>query len=173
MLLISDLDISHDELLVLAKFYQDSKQRLEFQYEIVWLPVLEKTIPQNEEHENKFEQLQSTMPWYTLHHPSLLQPAVARYIKEVWHYAKKPILVALDPQGKLVSPNAIHMVWIWGNSAYPFTEKQESAKWDHENWKLQLVVNGIDKTILTWVSTLYQFNFKISFQMPIKPYKQQ
>ena len=30
--------------------------------------------------------------------------------KEVWHFRNKPILVVLDPQGKAVSPNAIHMM---------------------------------------------------------------
>ncbi|KAI3464169.1 hypothetical protein Pfo_020896 [Paulownia fortunei] len=151
LLLLSDLDISHDELRILGHIYQESRSRLEFQYEIVWLPVVEKTMTWNEEHEHKFEQLQSMMPWYTLHHPSLLEPAVARYIEEVWHYAKKPIIVALDPQSKVASPNAVHMVRIWGNLAYPFTHTKESALWEQEKWRLELVVNGIDRSILTWI----------------------
>ncbi|KAH6819967.1 hypothetical protein C2S53_018126 [Perilla frutescens var. hirtella] len=149
LLLISDADISHDELLILGQIYQDSRKRPEFHYEIVWLPLLEKMINQQDEH--KFEELQLQMPWYTLHNPGLLEPAVARYIKEAWHYTKKPILVALDPQGKLVSPNAIHMVWIWGNMAYPFTQKREMDLWNHEEWRLKLVVNGIDRKILDWI----------------------
>lgn len=154
LLLVSDLDISHDELRILGHIYQQSKTRAEFQYEIVWLPVVDKMIQPNEEHGLKFEQLQSTMPWYTLHHPSLLERAVAKYIKEVWHFSKKPILLALDPQGQVVSPNALHMVWIWGNLAYPFSSRKELALWEHEKWRLELVVNGIDQSILTWVSIL-------------------
>lgn len=153
LLLISDDEISHDELLILGQIYRDSRTRQEFDYEIVWLPMLNKISPSDD---NKFERLLLQMPWYVLHDPALLEPAVARYIKEVWRYTKKAMLVALDPQGKMVSPNAIHMVWIWGNMAYPFTQKRELDLWNHEEWRLQLVVNGIDRAILNWVSTLFK-----------------
>ncbi|KAK4427033.1 protein SIEVE ELEMENT OCCLUSION B [Sesamum alatum] len=151
LLLISDLDVSLDELRILSHIYQESS-RQEFQYEIVWLPILETTTTWNEEHEHTFEHLQSMMPWYTLQHPRLLDRAVSRYIKEAWHYSKKPILVSLDPQGRLASPNAIHMVRIWGNVAYPFSSTKELAKWGEEKWRLELVVNGIDRSIMTWIS---------------------
>lgn len=154
MLLISDTEISHDELLILGQIYNDSRKRAEFQYEIVWLPLLDKVVQQDLQQKHRFDQVQTRMPWYTLHDPALLEPAVARYIKEVWHYTKKPIIVALDPQGKLVSPNAIHMVWIWGNMAYPFTHKREMDLWNHEEWRVKLVVDGIDRDILNWASSL-------------------
>lgn len=151
LLLISDTEISHDELLILGQIYNDSRKMPEFQYEIVWLPLLDKVAQQDLQQKHRLDQVQTRMPWYTLHDPGLLEPAVARYIKEVWHYSKKPILVALDPQGKLVSPNAIHMVWIWGNMAYPFTHKREMDLWNHEEWRVKLVVNGIDREILNWI----------------------
>lgn len=155
LLLISDDEISEDELLILGHMYSDSRTKQLFQYEIVWLPMLEKNVPRDEQlHENKFEQLLLRMPWYVVHDYGLLEPAVARYIREVWRYTKKAMLVALDPHGKMVSPNAAHMVWIWGNTAYPFTQKRELDLWNHEEWRLQLVVNGIDPTVLNWVSTL-------------------
>lgn len=144
LLLISDDEISQDELLILGHMYRDARTKQEFEYEIVWLPML------GENH--KLELLFPRMPWYALHDPALVEPAVARYIKEVWHFTKKPMLVALDPQGRMVCPNAIHMVWIWGNMAYPFTNKRELDLWNHEEWRLQLVVNGIDPTILDWVT---------------------
>lgn len=152
LLLISDAEISSDELIILGQIYQDSRKRQEFQYEIVWLPLLEKSTSKDEQNVNKFEHVLSRMPWYALHDPNLLEPAVARYIKEVWHFSRKPMLVALDPHGQMVSPNAIHMVWIWGNMAYPFTQKRESDLWNHHEWRVKLVVNGIDPTILKWVS---------------------
>ncbi|KAL8057304.1 hypothetical protein ABFX02_04G176100 [Erythranthe guttata] len=152
LLLVSDLDISQDELRILSHIYQESKTRPDFHYEIVWVPVVEKTIKRNEEHELKFEQLQGKMPWYTLHHHSLLEPAVVRYITEFWHFTKKPILVSLDPQGKVASPNALHMVWIWGNLAYPFATRNELILWEGEKWRLKLIVDGIDKSILTWIN---------------------
>ncbi|CAI9757383.1 unnamed protein product [Fraxinus pennsylvanica] len=148
LLLISDLDISDDELHILGNIYKESRTNSEFQYEIVWLPIVDRSISWNERHDIKFRQLQSIMPWYTLHHPNLLQQAVARYIKEVWHYVKKPILVALDPQGKVVSQNAFHIVWIWGNNAYPFTNEKEEALWKDKTWALPLIVDGIDPFLL-------------------------
>ncbi|KAK4489004.1 hypothetical protein RD792_004796 [Penstemon davidsonii] len=151
LLLISDLEILHDQLLILGHIYQESRSRMEFQYEIVWLPILERLNTWNEGDEHKFMELQSMMPWYTLHHPSLLEPAAVSYIKEKWHYTKKPILVSLDPHGKIGSPNASHMVWIWGNLAYPFTSAKELTKWETEKWRLELVVDGIDRSILTWI----------------------
>ncbi|PIN24130.1 hypothetical protein CDL12_03151 [Handroanthus impetiginosus] len=152
LLLISDLEISPDELRRLGHIYQESRTRQEFQHEIVWIPILDKQATWDEEHAYKLEHLQSMMPWYTLHNPNLLERAVTRYIKEVWHYSKKPILVTLDPQGTVVNRNAVHMVWIWGNNAYPFSTSKESALWGHENWRLQLLVNGIDQSIINWIS---------------------
>ncbi|KAL3655409.1 hypothetical protein CASFOL_001195 [Castilleja foliolosa] len=152
LLLISDLEIPHDELRILGHIYQQSRSNSQFQYDIVWLPIVENTITWNiEEHQHKLEQLQSMMPWYTLEHPRLLERAVIRYVKEVWHYGKQPIIVTLDPQGKVTSPNAVHMVRIWGNLAYPFSGPKELALWGNEKWRLELVVNGIDSSILTWV----------------------
>ncbi|KAL8547563.1 hypothetical protein ACS0TY_007041 [Phlomoides rotata] len=152
LLLISDVEMSHDEILILSQIYQESRRRPEYRYEIVWLPLVEKTVLHKEQQEHRLEELRSKMPWYTLLHPRLLEPAVVEYIKRVWRFSKKPIVVAIDPQGKLASPNANYMMWIWGNSAYPFTQKQELALWDHEEWRLMLVVNGIDKTILNWIN---------------------
>ncbi|KAI3709626.1 hypothetical protein L2E82_39392 [Cichorium intybus] len=37
-----------------------------------------------------------------------------RLIGDRWHFRRKPILVVLDPQGRELSPNVIHMMWIWG-----------------------------------------------------------
>lgn len=152
LLLISDLDISHEELMILDLIYRQSRGKPEFPYEIVWLPIADKTAPWTEAHEQRFEQLQSAMPWYTLQHPKLLEPAVIRYIKEVWHFAKKMILVVLDPQGKVACPNALHMMLIWGNFAFPFTAMKEDALWRDETWRLELLVDNIDPNILDWMA---------------------
>ena len=113
--------------MVLNHIYNESRGRPEFPYEIVWLPIVDKSAPWTEADQEKFNELQSMMPWYSLHHPKLLEPAVVRYIKEVWKFAKKMILVVLDPQGKVACPNALHMILIWGNAAYPFTATKEEA----------------------------------------------
>lgn len=152
ILFISDIDIKDEELFALVEFYNYSHHgKTERQYEVIWLPVTDKHHPWTENREADFNRLVSYMPWYTLYHPSLLQPAVIKYIRNVWHFDKKPILVVLDPLGKIVCPNAIHMIWIWGSMAYPFTSSREDALWKEETWRLELLVDEIDPDILTWI----------------------
>lgn len=152
LLLISDLEISHEELMILGHIYRESTGRPDFPYEIVWLPIVDKSSPWTEAHEQKFEQLTSMMPWYTLHHPMLLEPSAVRYIKEVWRFSKKMIIVVLDPQGKVVCPNALHMVYIWGNLAFPFSAMKEEALWRDETWRLELVMDDIDPRVHEWMA---------------------
>ncbi|GMJ09393.1 Arabidopsis thaliana sieve element occlusion-related 1, sieve element occlusion b [Hibiscus trionum] len=155
LLLISSLEFANDELAILEQIYNDSRihaTRLESQYEVVWIPIVDRSIiPLPEETRTKFENLLSTMPWYSVKDPLLIEKPVIRFIKEVWHFRTKPILVVLDPQGKVVSPNAIHMMWIWGSTAFPFTSMREEALWREETWRLDLLVDGIDPLILNWI----------------------
>ncbi|MFS7956341.1 putative sieve element occlusion [Helianthus anomalus] len=44
------------------------------------------------------------------------------------------------------------MMWIWGSTAFPFTTAREEALWRDETWRLELLVSGMDPTILNWVS---------------------
>ncbi|CAN1188013.1 Protein SIEVE ELEMENT OCCLUSION B [Linum perenne] len=154
LLLITDLNISNDELSILEQIYTESRQhtgRMEHQYEVIWIPVVDPSIQWNDAMQNKFENLQSTMPWYTVAHPSFIEKAVIRFIREKWHFRNKAILVVLDPQGRVVSPNAIHMMWIWGSNAFPFTSLREESLWREETWRLELLVDGIDPMILNWI----------------------
>ncbi|XP_044465651.1 protein SIEVE ELEMENT OCCLUSION B isoform X2 [Mangifera indica] len=154
LLLISSLDFSHEELSILEQIYLESRQqagRLESHSEVVWIPIVDESVKWNETMQKQFEALQASMPWYTVHHPSLIEKAVIKFIKEVWHFKNRPILVVLDPQGKVVSPNAIHMMWIWGINAFPFTSTREEALWKEEIWRLELLVDGIDLEILGWI----------------------
>ena len=41
LLLISDLDISTEEIVILDNLYRDAKRRVELSYEIVWIPVVD------------------------------------------------------------------------------------------------------------------------------------
>ncbi|KAL2932615.1 Protein SIEVE ELEMENT OCCLUSION B [Bienertia sinuspersici] len=150
LLLISDLEIPQEELTVLEAIYRDSRNKPE--YEIVWIPIVDKSVPWTEEQQHKFEQLQSLMPWYTLHDPKIMEPAAIRYIKEVWKFAKRTILVVLDPQGNVACPNAFHMFFIWGNMAFPFTARKEEVLWRDETWCLEFFLDGIDPNILNWIS---------------------
>lgn len=151
LLLISDLDISQEEILVLDNLYKDAPTR-DTHYELVWIPVVDKAV-WNDMNKQKFEYLQSLMVWYSVCDPFIIEPSAIKYIKEVWNFSKTAILVALDPQGKLSSPNAVHMIWIWGNLAFPFTSEKEESLWKQEIWSLELLVDGIDPTVLEWVTT--------------------
>lgn len=161
MLLISDLEILHEEIAILEMIYkefQNPSAEPESQYEIVWLPLLDQASLWTERKQKQFESLQTTMPWYFLHNPSLVDQAVVKFIKNVWNFHKKTILVVLDPQGRVVNPNALHMIWIWVDLAFPFTSVREEARWKEEIWKLELLVDAIDPVILEWVSQYHNFH---------------
>ncbi|PPS13116.1 hypothetical protein GOBAR_AA07542 [Gossypium barbadense] len=99
LLLISDLDISQEEIRVLEDVY---KERVSsgLNYEIIWLPVMDRTT-WNDGYQEKFSTLQSIMSWYTVSHHVAIEPAVIKYIREEWGFVKKPIAVTLNPQGKV------------------------------------------------------------------------
>jgi hypothetical protein len=81
LLLISDLEISHEELSMLQQMYSEAREqpgRPESQYEVVWLPVVDRSSPWSETKQKLFEDFQRIMPWYSVYHPSLLDVAVIR-----------------------------------------------------------------------------------------------
>ena len=121
-------------------------------YELVWMPILDPNVKYTEAMERQFEEMKSNMPWYSVYHPNIIDRAVKKSIGDRWHFRNNPILVVLDPQGRELSPNALHMMWIWGSNAFPFTSAREEALWREETWRLELLVSGMDPTILNWVS---------------------
>ncbi|KAJ1403263.1 Sieve element occlusion, N-terminal [Sesbania bispinosa] len=146
-----DLDLSQEEIMVLDNLYKDARSRGDVHYEMVWIPIVDKAA-WNDVNRQKFEYLQSLMVWYSVYDPFIIEPSVIKYIKEVWNFTKRPIIVALDPQGRLSSQNALHMIWIWGNLAFPFTREKEESLWKQEIWSLELLVDGIDPTVLDWIT---------------------
>ncbi|XP_040959971.1 protein SIEVE ELEMENT OCCLUSION B [Gossypium hirsutum] len=150
LLLISDLDISEEEIRVLEVVY---KERVSsgLNYEIKWLPIVDRTT-WNNGYQEKFSTLQSIMSWYTVSHHVAIEPAVIKYIREEWGFVKKPIAVTLNPQGKVLCPNALSMMWIWGNSAFPFSSEKEESFWKAKPWTLDLLVGRLETNLPTWVS---------------------
>ncbi|KAG4180360.1 hypothetical protein ERO13_A10G160900v2 [Gossypium hirsutum] len=155
LLLISSLEFSGDELAILEQIYSDTRMHeagMQSHYEVVWIPVVEHSgVPLSEETRTRFEALRSSMPWYSVEDPLLIEKPVLRFIKEIWHFRTKPILVVLDPRGKVLSQNAIHMMWIWGSAAFPFTSYEEEKLWSKETWQLNQLIDGIDPLILDWI----------------------
>ncbi|XP_076905168.1 protein SIEVE ELEMENT OCCLUSION B-like [Bidens hawaiensis] len=154
LLLISGLDMSRDELSILEQIYSESRvqgSRLDALYDVVWVPIVDPYVEYTDAMHVQFEDMKNSMPWYSVNHPSNIDRAVKRSIGDRWHFRNKPILVVLDPQGRELSPNALHMMWIWGSTAFPFTTAKEEALWRDETWRLELLVSGMDPNILNWV----------------------
>nr|XP_043635173.1 protein SIEVE ELEMENT OCCLUSION B-like [Erigeron canadensis] len=157
LLLISGLDMSRDELSILEQIYSESRMqgsqvlRMDALYEVVWIPIVDPSIEYTDVMHNQFEEMKNSMPWYSVDHPSIIDRVVVKCIGDRWHFRSRPILVVLDPQGRELSPNAIHMMWIWGSNAFPFTSAREEALWRDETWRLELLVSGMDPTILNWI----------------------
>ncbi|CAI9272786.1 unnamed protein product [Lactuca saligna] len=154
LLLISGLDMSSDELSILEQIYSESRiqgKRGDALYEVLWMPIVDPWIEYTEAMNKKFEEMKNRMPWFSVYHPSIIDRAVKRSIGDRWHFRSKPILVVLDLHGRELSPNAIHMMWIWGSNAFPFTSAREEALWREETWRLELLVSGMDPTILNWI----------------------
>ncbi|KAF4351304.1 hypothetical protein F8388_010858 [Cannabis sativa] len=161
LLLISDFDITNEELTVLNIIYEmrmkqdhryDTNSK-DAPYEVVWIPMVDRMANWPQQGDHKLLELQSMMPWYYVDDPEVIQPPVIKYIREKWNFEKKMILVALDPSGKVTSKNATHMMWIWGNSALPFSQDREDTLWSTEQWSLKLLIDSIEAEILQWMNS--------------------
>ncbi|XP_039158455.1 protein SIEVE ELEMENT OCCLUSION B-like [Eucalyptus grandis] len=154
-LLISELDISQHELSILKQIHSESKLHETtneiHQHEMVWIPMVDHSVQWTKQKQKQFEVHQSMMPWYTVCHPRLISKVAIQFVEEKWHFRNKPILVVLDQHGKVVCPNAIHMMWIWGSIAFPFTKLREEDLWKEQTWTLELLVTANDQTILNWI----------------------
>ncbi|XVF06953.1 hypothetical protein REPUB_Repub06bG0095700 [Reevesia pubescens] len=147
LLLISDLDISFEEIKVLNRLYQNNDKR----YEIVWLPILDLSTYDTK----RFWDLKQLMQWSVVE-PSKIEPEVIEYIKKDWHFVKKAIAVSVNAEEKVTCQNALPMLWTWGNLAFPFTVKTEQDLWnkiDEQNgWRLDLLLDElIVPDIRSWI----------------------
>lgn len=151
VLFISYLNISDEEIKEITQ--QVGKQGRQF--EILWLPIIDKPLESNE---IKHEILRkaSLMPWYSLNYSFILQPAVIRFIKEVWRFEKKPLMVVLNGHGNIVCSNAYHKFMVWGSAAYPFDDHRVETLWEEATWSLEFLVDGIvsDKEQWVWISII-------------------
>lgn len=145
-LFISTLDITEEEISLLRTVYDSIKSNE--QYKIVWIPIVEEW---NEQLRKKFEVLKAKMPWHVVQHFGTI--AGYKYIKEEWHFKKKPMVVVLSPQGKVQHTNAFHLIQAYGMKAFPFTISDQH-RIDREIHWVGSVVGNIHPTVDTWVSTL-------------------
>lgn len=150
-LYITDLDIVTEDYLILQQMYPemlDDQRRIEYQYEIVWVPVVDHWT--NRKY-RQFESLRDQMEWLSVNRPSEIASQVIRYFRERCNFVKKPILVVMDTEGKIVHKDAIQMFCIWGNQAYPFSLDKEISLWQKMSWTVSLLAEGIDQYLPDWV----------------------
>ncbi|KAI3467621.1 hypothetical protein Pfo_024284 [Paulownia fortunei] len=149
LLLISDLDVPHEEVNVLHMIY--NQHSLRHEYEVLWLPIVDPATSMTELQNTAFYDLRNnSMPWYSVDHPSVVEPVAIRYIREVWKFVHMPMLVVLDPQGRPSNLDALPMMWIWGSDAFPFTKTREGALWAEKTWNIELLADAIDPRIPEW-----------------------
>ena len=121
--------------------------RIESQYEVVWVPIVDNNNSWNTEEFEKFESLRNEMNWYSVYDPSKVDLMVIMYIKEECNFVKKPLVVVMDTQGKIVHKNGIHMMCIWGSLAYPFTVAREKLLWNETVWSIDLLTYNIEQSM--------------------------
>ncbi|KAL2547094.1 Protein SIEVE ELEMENT OCCLUSION B [Forsythia ovata] len=149
LLLISDLDLPQEELHILHLIY--NQQIMRHEYEVLWLPIVDHATSMSPTQESLFLELRKSMPWYSVEHPSLVDPVAIRYIREIWNFTHMPLLVVLDPQGRVSNVNALPVMWIWGSPAFPFTKQRELALWAESSWNIVLLADSIDPRITEWI----------------------
>ncbi|KAK4399669.1 protein SIEVE ELEMENT OCCLUSION A [Sesamum angolense] len=94
------------------------------------------------------------MPWYSVDHPSLIEPVAIRYIREVWNFIHMPMLVVLDPQGKPSNLDALPMMWIWVVQL-SLHQSPGTCSLADTTWNIQLLADAIDPRIPDWIKENY------------------
>ena len=152
LLFISGLDNIEDEIWALQPIHDAlTKDKDKKDYKIVWVPVVEKW---NIEEKKKFELLKSLMPWYVVQYFSLIKGI--KPLQEEWNYQGKPIVVVVNPRGEVINKNALHLIFVWGISAFPFRPEDFDRLSQHWNW-LWIEVFKIHPDIERWVvRTIFQ-----------------
>ena len=171
-----DPDIIHgSEYAILREAYIEKRHNLtraESQYEVVWVPIGDYW---GDDKYRLFENLREQMEWHSIHHPSVVSPVVIRYIKEKWNFHKKPMVVFMDTQGKIVHHNAIHMMCIWGSSRASkpdnefYVDIDDDCKLYYHNSSNQKVVSQLTQLFdiflnFHWELFVHFVYFTFSFQ---------
>ncbi|OIW07716.1 hypothetical protein TanjilG_19659 [Lupinus angustifolius] len=136
LLFISGLDSIRDEIRLLQSIYEglledprEVKGYFKNEFKILWIPVVSEW---DIVHRAEFENLKIDMPWYVVEYQYPL--AGIRLIREDLNYKNKPIIPVLNPQGRVVNSNAMHMIFVWGIDAFPFRPTDDELLTQKWNW---------------------------------------
>ena len=73
-------------------------------------------------------------------------------LKKDWGFTGKPMLVVLDERGQVVRQNAMLMLHLYGDEAFPFTTERENQLLANKPIGMQLLqLEKIDTEISQWV----------------------
>ncbi|XP_047949301.1 protein SIEVE ELEMENT OCCLUSION A-like [Salvia hispanica] len=148
LLLISGLKITEEEITKIGTFYRE-RSREKAQYEIVWVPIVEKM---SEDDEKTFNDWKCKMPWHAIEHPKYVKPGLVKYAREEWRYSEKSIMVSIDHRGKVVHEDSYSMMCTWGNAAFPFSRTREEEQWKTlREWSLKFMVQQTTQKMSEWV----------------------
>ncbi|XP_074276881.1 protein SIEVE ELEMENT OCCLUSION B-like [Silene latifolia] len=104
LLLISEIDMFFEDITSLKHVIIDTKKD-----EIVWIPVINRSIADLDPINNQLEILQNSMPWYSVQ-PSMVTDVVIDFFKIEWKFKPKTILYLLSPSGEILRYDAIDMI---------------------------------------------------------------
>ncbi|XP_050275321.1 protein SIEVE ELEMENT OCCLUSION B-like isoform X2 [Quercus robur] len=116
------------------------------QYETVWIPFVKQWT---KDLEKKFEFLRSKMLYVAANYS--LPIASHKYIIKKWNFkVNEPLIVVLNPQGKVVCMNAIPMMRVCGVEAFPFTSVEEETLLNQKGL-IGLTATDISSDIKHWI----------------------
>eukprot|EP01018_Ginkgo_biloba_P001072 Gb_13428 [translate_table: standard] len=105
-----------------------------YNYEIVSIPI------RTEQDWYYFEGILNSVPWPVISNPRSIKSGLLYFFEKDWKYSPfSPILVVVEPNGRISNKNALPMVERLGVEAHPFTltpsvedklNKQKVADWD-------------------------------------------
>ncbi|KAI4317947.1 hypothetical protein L6164_025768 [Bauhinia variegata] len=90
----------------------------------------------------------AVMAWYVVQYFGAI--AGFKFIKEEWYFKKKPMVVVLNPQGKVQHKNAFHFIEVWGLKGFPFTTLDQERIDREVNW-VGPAVSCIHPTVDAWI----------------------
>ncbi|XP_054789955.1 protein SIEVE ELEMENT OCCLUSION B-like [Prosopis cineraria] len=129
LLFLSGLYSIEDETRLLKSIYQglrkdpkEVKGLKKDDFKILWAPIVDYDSSVTGDHtkdRKKFEELKRQMDWYVVE-CSIIPPICKKLIRNGLKYQSEPMVPVFNPQGGTTNPNALHMLFAWGDSAFPW-----------------------------------------------------
>ncbi|XP_022138395.1 protein SIEVE ELEMENT OCCLUSION B-like [Momordica charantia] len=148
ILLVSGLDISEEDLRALHLVHDELKK--EDNYKIVWIPVMNSEVFDEEQSRKRYEHVRSAMKWYVVQYTTKI--AGLRFVEEKWQLRDDALMVVLDSKSKVKFTNAIHLLRVWGTNALPFSNERANTLL-RKNWPESTIVKFSDQPRLqSWIN---------------------